>query len=368
MSPLSAPDLPRVDLPPTRHAQVRRLLVDEAATSTRRRARGRWAAPLLVSGAVVATTVVATGDVHWTSVIMPGSGDEPAECYARRADLVRGDGMRLLPSADLGMTYHSWLNEERPCGIQPNAVLSLAASDSDGRVTAAVTVWEGEEVRPNADIPMPTAVGPDGLPVAPPTESTVELRGTTARLLDTGVLELTWSESGHDWKVTASGLEVTDVLDVASRLNLDDGDVALEEPGYELDTLEVVDGTERPVWSPIWYVCWSATGGGQCTLSLDIGRDSQPWQAALSTGPLSDRSPVHLVDIGGVPGLVTDNGGPGSTVVQWDIEPGVRAMLMGSNPSGVEAVDGSSPDDLVAVAESLEPVAADDPRIIEPPD
>ena len=63
----------------------------------------------------------------------------------------------------------------------------------------------------------------------------------------------------------------------------------------------------------------------------------------------------------------TSRSSPALDDLQWEVAPGVQALLMGSNPNGVEAVGGTSPDDLVAVAEALEQVDADDPRIVEPP-
>ena len=348
-------DFPRTDLPEARHQQVRQMLVRQARSSSVRTARVRWVLPVAV-GAVAAATV---GTVALAGPDLGSGSDRVAPADRQITDDptcetgptfgeidARSDGMRML-SADPGdlALEASWVNLERTgCYDEPTPLLVMARVADGGAIQAAVTVW--------ADAPTPEWEAPD-------TIEPVTLRGTEGKALrGSDYVDLWWSEDGQDLRVSASGMDEATVLAALDELVLADGSATWEQPPGGVTPMTGWQLAEREPVEAVWYADWvepgvTATDGdtGVRKMTLEVSTTETPWQAWLSTVAPHGR----LVEIDGAPGFIGDNGDPTVNFLSWTVAPGVMAQLSGT-------VDGT-PEGVVAFAETLEPIAVDDPRI-----
>lgn len=333
--PTTLDDLPSLPLPPARHQQVRALLVREARPAPVR----RWVVPVAVAASaalVVAGTQLLGGD----DGTAPATAPPPAvDCAAAQPPLTPADvpdAWRLLP-AEGEVTNVVVHRSVTACGTFETPLEVLAQVAADGTVVSALTLWTDAR-RPGGweTLGAPLRVrGTDGIVMTTDPDST-----------DTA---LYWSEGGRDLSVTASGVARPEVLALVEALT---------------DGGTTVPASARPVgmaplggWEPVDLDAEEPV----LTFDVDAGRPvrvvvsrtDRPWQATLSESGVGSL----LVDVGGHPGVartVTGN------FVVATVADGVQVTVFSD-----EAVwDG---DLLLQVARSLEPVAADDPRLAPAP-
>jgi hypothetical protein len=303
--------------------------------------------------------------------------NEPGRELLRTSDVP--DDLRVIPtrvpgnppiSNALGGRIVQPVGSENLCNplsLQPDA-LRLVRTDSHGKITAFL-ILSGPYSR--GDPP-----SPDSTPTT--------VRGRPATIDDTGHasgLELAWTEpDAAYWRIQARGMSPTRVRGIAEALHLDPE----AEPGFppaDLPEAAIPKGfriisqastvpsaaTESGT-TTTWTVQIFPEGGTRCVLTTaDVAADF-PILASLSW---SGETQVH---VGRGQGLW----GPGSAYavgdarpvayapsLKWKPSPGVVASLACSRfdarghllPTPVSLAE------VTAVARSLQPVAADDPRL-----
>lgn len=328
--PTSLDDHPSLPLSPARHQQVRALLVREARTSPAR----RWVVPVAVAAsvAVVAAGTQLLGGDDGTA---PATAPPPAvDCAAAQPPLTPADvpdAWRLLP-VEGGVTNVVVHRSVTACGTFETPLEVLAQVAADGTVVSALTLWT-DRPRPGgweASFSPLRVRGTDGIVTTDP---------------DSTDTALYWSEGGRDLSVSASGVDREQVLALVEALT--DGGTTVPVGARPAGTAPLGG------WEPV------ALDAEEPVLTFDVdagrpvrvvvSRTDRPWQATLSEGGAGSR----LVDVGGRPGFVRTGTG---NFVAATVADGVQAVVFSD-----EAVwDG---DLLLQVARSLEPVAADDPRL-----
>lgn len=370
MTAPSRHDVPRVDLPAVRHQQVRRLLVQEAGSATTRVDRVRRLGPIAVAAAVAATvSVVAVGPgdlvraAQRSAAQLTGTDPDDVTCEtgAVPVDPSYADGIRLLSADPGGRTLEAaWANLTPACQLEtPGApVQVVAAVDADGMVTSALTVWRDLPV----EGPGEAGAGPSGSPVGPQPQQVRGVDGAVSLRPDVERVQVWWSEGGVAWSVVASGLDAELALATVERLDLT-ADRPLAAEQFPPGAAEVGGWTmpSTPDVVPVWYAEYGhaatesgpGTDEGGSAFQLQVSGSRPPWQTELRAGQ-------RIVDVHGVPAVSGDDGGGGRVpFVTWEVREGVQASVQASVPASPPG----SGDDLVAVAESLEHVEADDPRL-----
>ena len=323
------------------------------------------AVPALLPGDLGRSTAPAgTGDV-----VQDGPIASPAsvtcETGSRIAYPEVADGLRLLADPPAGMVLEGSRAMYQPaCELRPDGIPQevLVRTAPDGTVEAAVTLWTSSEA--------PEAVGPEGRDGPEGTASPGDtfapwswptVAGTQAQLLTPAddLARIWWTEGGELLSVSASGLDPDDVVGLAEG-------VVSGPSGWHLVTDEL-DAGLRPLPFPPAVtveetsVEWQASWGSDLetddvlAVSLTVGPNVTPWQAGLAQQLPGS---AQLVEVGGLPAVLTDNGGASVGILTWQAGDGVRAQLFGS-------LDGTR-QSLLPFAESLTGVAADDPRILPP--
>jgi hypothetical protein len=253
------------------------------------------------------------------------------------------DDLRLLPAwlPPGEEIEHAWARAElltrETCPRVPTAL--TAVNTTTGTVTRSVRV-EGPS-------PMPYARydGPRFEPIV--------VRGDEADLVSfpgiAGLLQIRWSETpDRSWLIEGRGLSVEELRRVVD--GLEPGDTAIA--GWLPPDLHAVyqrqgpPPTERPD-EQLW---WHAVIGDGGTLSLEVSQDvtGEGGLAHLGAG-------AREVEVRGHPGIADTNGCTEdcTTFLSWQESPTVDVELSGRGDL----------DTLLHIAESLEPVAPDDPRI-----
>lgn len=366
MTPRTSHDVPRVDLAPVRHQHVRRMLVDEARRTAARTERVRRLAPAAVAVAVAATVAavsVGPGEVVRAAQSTVGqlSGTDPedvtCETGAVMADPSYGEGIRLLAPDPGDLTLEAaWVNATPACQLESRGtpIQVVAALAPDGTIASALTVWRDVPVDPASDAGRALA----GVPEGSPRQRVRGHDGAVDVAADIESVRVWWIEDAVAWSVEASGLGADVVLATVEQLDLG-ADRPLAPDAFPPGAAGI-DGWTTPSRrdvEPVWYADYVGAATAEDPDS-DAGRPGfhltvsarDPWQTQLRAGH-------RIVDVNGVAAVAGSQGGGGSVpFVTWQVREGLQATLEGRVPGG--------PDELLTVAESLEPVEADDPRIV----
>jgi hypothetical protein len=256
------------------------------------------------------------------------------------------DGLRLLPA---------WL----PAGEEVEAAWAraeLLTRETCPRVSTALTAADAttgavtRAVRVDGPSPEPFAryEGPLFEPIA--------VRGTNAEVVSFPGLgdlhQIRWTEpAGGSWLVESRGLAVDELRRVVEELTLAPA-TGTATAGWLPADLEVAHRRSGPPADlPDEQRWWHATIDDGATLSLGVTENVTGDGALAHLG-----AGVSVVEVRGHPAIAHTNGCTGddcTTFLGWQESARVEVDLSGSLPL----------DTLVRIAESLEPVAADDPRI-----
>jgi hypothetical protein len=367
---------PERDLPQG-HQQIRDLLVREAARTSSHKP-SRWPTAVPIAALAVAIAVAGSTFVieNWTRITQgPAAHIEDAQCgYARHVDPRQGSDVLYLAPAPAGWTSQAHLNQERSCVRETDPVAAFVRTDRTGTIIAAVTIWRSlppEDGSPEGaavedpdllkQLVTPTgsaapAAGPGGAGTATsPPATPVTVRSRPGWLI--GNDALTWTEQdGRRWAVTASGVTVERLTSIVDSLVITETagswpDASAQD--YQQLAIPRV-ATKPAAWQPVWYVCYSHSESGACTLSVVVRRSGQhpsglPWQTLPSLGSTTGR----LVDVAGRPGLLVEVA-PDQQMLETEAADGTRLSIAGVAP----------PDSTMAeFAAKLTRVAPDDPGI-----
>jgi hypothetical protein len=249
------------------------------------------------------------------------------------------------------------------------SALELQTDGGDGTVDAEITV--------NGPLPWLASELPDMMPVGETQETT--LRGHEARLRGGGEAEgltFEWTEpDGWSWELRGEGVDEATLRAVGEALALDTSPEG-DEPPAALDEADVPGGFE---------VIWQQRGrpepaGDQTSWSVEIGEqatDDQPVETGIRcTMEVRSDAGMPASTYGGAGSTEASVNGqpavwapwPGSplgaagTSLTWDVAPGVRATA-GCVDWDTDSSQSVTRETVVRIAESVEPVAADDPRL-----
>jgi hypothetical protein len=330
----------------------------------RRAAAARASAAVVMVGLVAGVGVLAARPGQEADVVVgpdrPDVQDLPTmppqfcDPPSGPATLDEMDGLRLIPNYLPDGVEFTGVDPARErmdgCAeVDPALVLRLEGTDG---TLAAEMVLEGP-----FSAPYP---GGDEITLEP-----TDLRGREASRVRTGVPDATflgfaWTEvDGASWLLTAHGADEATVRAVAEALELEaapiDADPVAVLPddampdGYaatwQARGLPVVEGPERLVWQLV--INPPAPEG--CTITISTTRREAPPGEMSAAGPgvrADDRVAVR-----GTEGFAIEEGG--IVVLDWQETPGVVGRLMCNGDI----------DEAVRVADSLEEVEPDDPRI-----
>jgi hypothetical protein len=325
----------------------------------RRRARLITLCLAVIAGAYVVTDAVVRGDGRTIELAGPtgasamaGSDDEHCSGYAepRRPEAV--DGLRYLPrwlppGRAIDRTFaRAELLDRETCPRVPVALSAGRFAPARDRIDATITL-EGP-----SPLPYRRYNGPSFVPVS--------VRGVDGDLvrfptLDpaAALLELRWTEpGGGSWLLRTSHLREEELRAVAERLVLSTDVDALPASAEWLPTgFEVTYQRNHPIaaW-PHEQLWWHATISDGKTLSIEVRHDI-PDDPPISR-VIAGATGVHLLSIRGHQAVATTEGGV-IRDLSWLERRGVQISLSGQLDLAT----------LIRIAESLEPAAANDPRI-----
>ena len=288
----------------------------------------------------------------------PGvAGDAVEGCggYAELRAPEAVDGLRYLPrwlppGRDI---EHAWARAElltrENCPRVPVALSAGRLAPGGNRIDASLTL-EGP-----SPLPYRRYQGPTFVPVS--------VRGTDAELvrfpaLDpaAALLQLRWTEpGGGSWLLQSSHVSEAELLAVAGGLTLSTTEGEAPAAADWLPAgFDVTYQRKQPIAAlPAEQLWWHAVIDDGQTLSIEV-RDSIPDDPPISR-VTAGATGARLLSIRGHPAVIATEGRVVRSL-SWEERPGVHVSL-----SGELALDA-----LVRIAESLEPVAADDLRIQAP--
>lgn len=282
----------------------------------------------------------------------PGRAAEFCEGRAEGRDPSSAEGLRYLPAwLPPGLSIErAWARAElltmETCPLVPT-VLAAARFPATGRDRMEpVLRLKGPSPTPYLRYP-----GPD--------YKSVSVRGVMGERLEKGgpgptgrSITLRWTEpsGGGSWQLETLYLDEADVVKIADQLKLPAADFsAPASAGWLPPGLEITFQRQRPMPQPPDEVFWwHAVMGGDAHINLAI-HQAVPDDPLISRFSASDE--VQFVEVRGHQaraGFLN-----GNVQLAWEERPGVVVELTGK-------LDLRS---VVRIAESLEPVAADDPRI-----
>lgn len=290
-------------------------------------------------------------------VLAPGPPMEECSGFAELRATTDAEGLRLYPTTlpdgvTVGATWaRAELLGRETCPRVPLALVLGAVNDAGG-VAAPMITLEGP-----SPVPFLSYEGPSYEPA--------EVRGRPGELItypslrpEVGLVRVEWTEAdGTTWALTASGGPGPDDLRrVAGGLIFDPtGEEPPATAGVIPADLEVLWQLDTPVdvrrdgdqrW---WHV---ESDEPQPLLSIEVSDVVAPLPPVARAADAGPDAEVHLVDVRGRGGIVVTSGG--STTVEWLESERVRVQVTLRGHEAAAAL---------AVAESLEPIAADDPRI-----
>lgn len=380
-----------VELSPEHHAATRALLSDQVSRTARRRRARRRLAPVGIGLATVAAigtaqvVVSGTGGQLVTAVRAAAAGwDEdaidPSRCLPSDPTLL--DALRYLPDpsrpaalAVRGAGFRPQQNcdgYDLPGTSSGTLVFSAAELAADGALLAGITVTR--DVAP-APAPEPGEAEPS-FPGQRPAQA-LTVREAPARLtLLPYQVQLSWTdvddvmwradaptgeaEPGAQAAAIASSLvETVDSLSI-EQSTVTWGDISASWTVLQGEPAAVADTAEDP-YRNAWQVelgdesaeaADGSIGGDQ--VKLEVGREVAEWQRCAGSGSLGY---TWIVAVGDGFGCLGDNGGGAFGGLEFEVAPGINGSMFGM-------VDGSY-QGLPALAESLVPVSATDPRIAQ---
>ena len=332
----------------------------EQIRSRRRLARGAAVATLCLAVAAGAVVVAAANRDRTPSVEVAGPDSDlnpgtDASCggFSEIRPPATVDTLRYLPS---------WLPEGRKVQYAW-ATADILARETCPRVPVAFSA--GRFTTPSHDridgmiqvmgpspVPFPRASGAFSKP------KTVSMRGTAGELVElpgagpaVQNVRTRWTEPGGDsWQIQSSYLTEAEVLQIVEGLKLTAG---FEAPPVSASWLpagfEVTYQRDRAAGPlPTEARMWHADTGNDSALSLRVQ------ELVPNNPPVSRFIPApetRIVDVRGHQAVATAIGD--SIDLYWEEQPGIAVTIHGAY----------SLEELMRIAESLEPVAPDDPRI-----
>ena len=284
------------------------------------------------------------------------------------------DELRVLPewtpdnqpvTVAQGNTWTDPCPDTAPIPRDPSLLLVSADANGDGAADAQIRL----------DGPMPRPLG-DGIGLS---RTDTELRGGPALLVHSdgiGSLMLAWTDpDGWSWELTAmGGVDERTLRAVAEALVLT-SQPADDEPVAGLDPTMVPAGFRvaqqtigTPAPAPTSWVKWSLEIGG------NPGGNETGIKCYMEVQPVAADSRLEdRVGVSGTPAEVNGEfalwgssiAGPG-TALYWHVSPTAVATLgcVDWDQPGLALLDRET---IVRMAESVVPVAADDPRLPDDP-
>ena len=186
---------------------------------------------------------------------------------------------------------------------------------------------------------------------------TTQVRGTQGQLmtLETGSHILSWVESdGERWLAEASGVEVNELVGVLDSMEIADDDTVSADPLDAFETAPVLPPANDVV-IPAWGVQYGSPGADWTPDRVTVGVRKADEPTATLASRWSGLTPTQVAGH-----LAFYDPGPDGEEVGalfWDAD-GLRFTLTGTG----------GPERLVELAEHLEPVSVDDPRLFDVPD
>lgn len=324
----------------------------------RRRLRRRRAAVASSTAVAAAAVIAAAPPVFGRFSTSPEAEPEPRsgadECAEGYADQLPVEELptdvRLLWSDEAGgdavTGYSRW---ERSCGY-PELMLT---DIDDGAIARYVLISGPEQLGFN----VPAA--DEAAPLDPGTPSTTPSNASASGSAPAGFAfhpqqkgdvprpdyrMATWPVPGGQLRIEAEGFTEDELRELAAAVTLEDGAVVIDDEWAETADVEYVEGTDTSLAT---RADWTVEGS-QVALYVVESPASGFW----GWGHIGD----PVVEVNGEPALLKEDGAklggfPGSLIV-WSPADGVIAEL--------SVAEGLDP---VQVAESVQPVAVDDPRL-----
>jgi hypothetical protein len=248
----------------------------------------------------------------------------------------------------------SWLPGQSPVGLDLTVTSSPCGQAEPAAVFYEPSGAGGVSLYPGVADPWPGYRSPDD----------VDLRGVQGRTLspDAGHHFVSWVEpDGVRWFVIGNGMSVADLVAWLDTAPLSGSSVGADAsvPGMQRvpDLPPPADGPSTVVTWTLWFA-----GGGEVDPDGDGMHDVQPGLSQL-TVTLGDADPMEAAYSWALPGRVTtqvhgqparfSSGHEGFSILTWD-DGGRRYQLWGA----------ATVEDAVRLAESVQPVALDDPRVV----
>jgi hypothetical protein len=352
-------------------------------TRLRRRRKAVWlAVPAITlvgiaAGAIIVETQRGSGNEVDTATgpsASPTQDAPPERCRTYRPGIIDPiavtpgevpDDRRLIPTqlpGGVAITAAAGERLEVPaedlaCEAPLEPALVLQAAAADGSIAAGIRL-DGPAAAPE----------PEYDPIS---RSVTTVRGGEATLMDPTAsddLALRWTEpDGWTWQLTGYGPAADEAAlrTVAEGLDLDPTpgpdepraglDGAAAPAGFDVTWQSRGPGVTVPAVTTTWRVTMGEPGGSSapwCELSVDQDLIDEPFGATRALAG------TRFVQVGGRPAMQGQSSGLGDYVM-WEPSPGVIAVVSCAN------VAGGNPAELaLQIAESVEAVPADDPRLL----
>jgi len=339
-------ELAQIDLhapmPSVATIQRRGRAIVRARRARRGAAVGGLAAALVVGGISLPRTSTGPGTASGVFLgVVPASAADAASCDSGRGGSVERAHWRAHPDVVAAASLVGGLGTPRSVGVQEDvgacAVVTPAAVLYETDPVRGLTVWR--------DVANP--YGADARLADEP------VRGSTGLLaeLDDGEHVLSWrDDDGVRWLAEASGMSVASMVDALDALTFAGGLVdPASVPGPFRAAPAVPPTTSRTTRG--WVVVYGGASGGADRVELSASRVAVPPEVAAARYARG----VTFAEVSGATAVYTSHGGDGQ--LSW-VHDRVAYTLTASG--GLAR--------LVALAERVEPVAVDDPRLDAVPD
>jgi hypothetical protein len=304
---------------------------------------------------VAAAIVILVGAIGSRPWRVGTSADATPSCrdnFAEPGPPEEAEGLRYLPD-EIPAGFHlsgASAHVEKPC--KPRTAALILIDEADGLLRRAITVW-GPDATDVDFFGSDSAVRDDGSP----SNRQTTVRGTVAKLHETLKFDghtLGWTEpgSGQHWIVTSRGVGLDELLSLVEALHVGVGEVSVDEaaaPGFHSEPIQPAPPTGKQV---SWGMTYEPESGAAVDSGISVGVSRGDLLAAMS----SRGGVVELTDVDGHRSATFSNGTTHFLEIQ--LATGVRASASGP-------VSFAELEHLVA---SLQPVAANDPRIRPLPD
>jgi hypothetical protein len=354
-------------------------------TRLRRRRRAAWlAAPAITLVGIAAGAIVVGTQRGSGNEVDTATGPSASPTQAQDAPLERCRTYRPGSIDPIAVTPGEVPDERRLIPIQlPGGAAITAAAGQRVEVPAEDLACEAP-LEPAlvlqaeaADGSIAAGIRLDGPAAAPEPEynpisrSVTTVRGGEATLLDPTTdddLALRWTgPDGWTWQVTGYGpaadeaalRTVAEGLDLDPTPGPDEPRAGLDGPavpaGFDVTWQSRGPGVTVPPVTTTWLVTMVESGASStppCELSVDQDLIDEPFGATAALAG------TRFVQVGGRPAMQRQSSVQG-IFVMWEPSPGVIAVVSCGNVAG-----GNSAEFALQIAESVEAVPADDPRLL----